>query len=244
MEFLEKRRKFFAAKRAEEKRNRPPTRAQQRSIMCTYLKNMDGWKPKNLKNKSLSKIQVLFDKAMKRVNTFVDMDTEVVGSSKKAEAEIAQESSSKRARDELEQENAKKQVENDNDFAELKRCLEIVPGNEDNVTIDATPLSSKSPTIVDYKIYKEVRKSYFQIIRADDHPQMYLTFSKMLKNFNREDLENTTYYLFVEKMYPLTNHTLTQMWNDVRLQVDYEVKLAYDLIRLVRRQLREGYVPE
>nr|GEW35632.1 hypothetical protein [Tanacetum cinerariifolium] len=219
---------------------------------------------------------------MKRVNTVVDMDAKVVGSSKKAEAEIAQESSSKRARDELEQENAKKQIENDNDFAELKRCLEIVPGNEDDVTIDATPLSSKSPTIVDYKIYKEVRKSYFQIIRADDHPQMYLTFSKILKNFNREDLEtmfehhledniwknqqgltkvtnwklfdscgvhcvsmqNTTYYLFVEKMYPLTNHTLTQMWNDVRLQVDYEVKMAYDLLRLVRRQLREGYVPE
>ncbi|GKG05964.1 hypothetical protein Tco_0326050, partial [Tanacetum coccineum] len=31
--FLEQRRKHFAAKRAEEKRNRPPTRAQQRSII-------------------------------------------------------------------------------------------------------------------------------------------------------------------------------------------------------------------
>ncbi|GKC24648.1 putative ribonuclease H-like domain-containing protein [Tanacetum coccineum] len=39
-QLLEKRRKHFAAKRAEEKRNRPPTRAQQRSIMYTYLKNM------------------------------------------------------------------------------------------------------------------------------------------------------------------------------------------------------------
>ncbi|GKD06617.1 hypothetical protein Tco_1181591 [Tanacetum coccineum] len=41
-QLLEKRRKHFAAKRAEEIRNRPPTRAQQRSIMCTYLKNMEG----------------------------------------------------------------------------------------------------------------------------------------------------------------------------------------------------------
>nr|GEZ85658.1 hypothetical protein [Tanacetum cinerariifolium] len=32
-----------------------------------------------------------------------------------------------------------------------------------------------------------------------------------------------------------------KMWNDVRLQVDYEVKMAYDLLRLVRRQLREGH---
>ncbi|GJU05562.1 hypothetical protein Tco_1121992 [Tanacetum coccineum] len=48
-ELLEKRRKHFAAKRAEERRNRPPTKAQPRSIMCTYLKNMAGWKPKDLK---------------------------------------------------------------------------------------------------------------------------------------------------------------------------------------------------
>ncbi|GKC49118.1 hypothetical protein Tco_1071863 [Tanacetum coccineum] len=89
-QLLEKRRKHFAAKRAEEKRNRPPTKAQQRSIMCTYLKNMEGWKPKDLKKKSFDSIQKLFDKAIKRVNTFVDVDTELVKeSSKKADAEIA-----------------------------------------------------------------------------------------------------------------------------------------------------------
>ncbi|GJU42468.1 hypothetical protein Tco_1195425 [Tanacetum coccineum] len=48
-QLLEKRRKHFAAKRAEEKRNRPPKKAQQRSIMCTYHKNMEGWKPKDLR---------------------------------------------------------------------------------------------------------------------------------------------------------------------------------------------------
>ncbi|GKD46201.1 hypothetical protein Tco_1270846 [Tanacetum coccineum] len=77
-QLLEKRRKHFVAKRAEEKRNRPPIRAQQRSIMCTYLKNMAGWKPKDLKRKSFANIQELFDKAFKRVNTFVDFRTELV----------------------------------------------------------------------------------------------------------------------------------------------------------------------
>ncbi|GKE95824.1 hypothetical protein Tco_1580679, partial [Tanacetum coccineum] len=38
VQLLEARKKHFAAKRAEEKRNKPPTKAQQRSIMCTYLK--------------------------------------------------------------------------------------------------------------------------------------------------------------------------------------------------------------
>ncbi|GJV63087.1 hypothetical protein Tco_1473915 [Tanacetum coccineum] len=56
-----------------------------------------------LKNKSFAEIQKLFDKAMTRVNMFVDMDTELVKeSSKKAEAEMAQESITKRAGEELE----------------------------------------------------------------------------------------------------------------------------------------------
>ncbi|GJX96145.1 hypothetical protein Tco_0351943 [Tanacetum coccineum] len=83
MELMEKRRKFFAIKRVEEKRNKPPTKAQQRNIMCTYLKNMEGWKPKSLKNKSFADIQKLFDIDMKRVNTFVDYMTKLVVESSK-----------------------------------------------------------------------------------------------------------------------------------------------------------------
>ncbi|GKC75287.1 hypothetical protein Tco_1126061, partial [Tanacetum coccineum] len=147
-QLLEKRRKFFAVKRAEEKRNRPPTRAQQRSIMCTYLKNMAGWKPKDLKNKSFTNIQKLFNKAMKRVNTFVDMDTKLVeGSEVRAEgSETRKESSSKRAGDELEQEKAKKQnVDEDKETAELQSLMKIVPDAEE-VAIDVIPLATKPPS--------------------------------------------------------------------------------------------------
>nr|GFD58307.1 hypothetical protein [Tanacetum cinerariifolium] len=50
-----------------------------------------------------------FNKAMKRLNMFVDMDTElVIESSKKTKAEVT-EGSSKRVGDELEQKHAKKQ---------------------------------------------------------------------------------------------------------------------------------------
>ncbi|GKA32423.1 hypothetical protein Tco_0718790, partial [Tanacetum coccineum] len=204
-------------------------------------------------------------------------------SSKKAKAEIAQESSSRRAGEELEQESSKKQkVEEDKESKELKQCLEINLYDGDDVTIDATHLSTKSPMI------------------------MYLTFGKLLKNFDREDLEvlwsivkarfkktelvnyldnflllnlktmfvhhvedsvwknqqglvtvlnwklydscrvhcitmqSILYYLLVEKMYPLTNHTLHQMFNDVKLQVDYECEMAFELLRLVKKQLKEG----
>ncbi|GJT29878.1 uncharacterized mitochondrial protein-like protein [Tanacetum coccineum] len=122
-QLLEKRRKFFAAKRPEEKRNKPPTRAQQRSIMSTYLKNMAGYKHNQLKNKSFSDIQKLFDKAMKRVNTFVDVDTKLVeGSEVRAEgSETRSEGSSKRAGEELEQESSKKQkIDDDQEEATMK----------------------------------------------------------------------------------------------------------------------------
>ncbi|GJW61165.1 hypothetical protein Tco_0110500 [Tanacetum coccineum] len=58
----------------------------------------EGWKPKSLKNKSFANIQELFDKAMKRVNTFVDYRTELVEESyKKEEVKIENESRLKRA---------------------------------------------------------------------------------------------------------------------------------------------------
>nr|GEV03274.1 putative ribonuclease H-like domain-containing protein [Tanacetum cinerariifolium] len=57
------------------------------------------------------------------------------------------------------------------------------------VLIEATPISSRSPTIIDYKIHKERKNNYFKIIRADGNFQVYQSFKKMFKNFNREDLE-------------------------------------------------------
>ncbi|GJS30152.1 hypothetical protein Tco_0490772 [Tanacetum coccineum] len=122
VQLLEARKKHFVAIRAKEKRNKPPTKAQKRNTMSTYLKNMAGYKHNQLKNKSFDDIQKLFDKAMKKVNTFVDMDTKLVeGSEVRAEADIALESSSKRAGEALEQESSKKQkVEEDKESEELK----------------------------------------------------------------------------------------------------------------------------
>ncbi|GJV15687.1 hypothetical protein Tco_1361010 [Tanacetum coccineum] len=120
----------------------------------------------------------MFDKAFKRVNTFEDFRTELV------------EGKEKRVGTELIQENAKKQkVEDDKETAELKQCLEIILDKEEK-TIDAIPLAVKFPSIVGWKIHKEGRKNYYQIMRADGKSQMYMIFSHMLKSFNREDLED------------------------------------------------------
>nr|GEY70080.1 hypothetical protein [Tanacetum cinerariifolium] len=178
MQLLEKRTKFFAAKRAEEKRNKPPTQAQQRKIICTYLKNMEGKKLMDLKNKSFDSIQKMFDKPFKRVNTFVDFKAELV------------KGSSKRAREELKQARSKKQkVDDDNKTTEHKKIMEIIL-NEEEVVIDAIPFVVKFPKIVDWKIHKEGKKRYYQIIRADGNSKMYMVFNRMLKEFDKKDLED------------------------------------------------------
>ncbi|GJW66486.1 hypothetical protein Tco_0120910 [Tanacetum coccineum] len=108
-----------------------------------------GYKQNELKNKSFNDIQKLFDKAMKRVNTFVDMDTELVeGSIVRAEgSETRVEGSSKRAGEELEQESSKKhKLEEDKEIVELQRLIEVVPDKEE-VAIDAIPLATKPPSI-------------------------------------------------------------------------------------------------
>ncbi|GJX76394.1 hypothetical protein Tco_0323205 [Tanacetum coccineum] len=132
--------------------------------MTTYLKNMAGWRPKDLKNKSFTEVKKLFDKAMKRVNTFVDMDTELVGGSKgRAEGSEtrAEESSSKRAGDKLEQERIKKQkIDDDQEEGEMKKHMEIVI-DEKEIAVDAIPLATKPPIIVDWKIIKEGKIGYF-----------------------------------------------------------------------------------
>ncbi|GJU56912.1 retrovirus-related pol polyprotein from transposon TNT 1-94 [Tanacetum coccineum] len=57
--------------------------------MCTYLKNMEGYKLKDLKLKELDSIQEMFDKAFKRVNTFEHFRTELVkGKEKRAGTEL------------------------------------------------------------------------------------------------------------------------------------------------------------
>ncbi|GKG29527.1 hypothetical protein Tco_0416892 [Tanacetum coccineum] len=88
--------------RAKKKRIKPPTKAQKRNLMSTYLKNMGRYKHNQLKRKSYEEIHKLFDNEMRRVNTFIPMDSEVVKSTKETEE------SSKGKEDELESDKSKK----------------------------------------------------------------------------------------------------------------------------------------
>nr|GEW08439.1 hypothetical protein [Tanacetum cinerariifolium] len=175
VELIEKKKKHFAALRAQEKRNKPPTKTQMKSQMSTNLKNIGGYKQSHLKVRSFDEIKELFDREITKVNDIIAMDSK------------AQENRTKRAAEHLESDISKKQKVDENikpvidDAEKLKKCIEIVPDDGDEVLIEATPLSSRSPTIIDYKIHKEGNKNYFKIIRADGNSQVYQTFEKCLR---------------------------------------------------------------
>nr|GEY46330.1 hypothetical protein [Tanacetum cinerariifolium] len=70
----------------------------------------------------------------------------------------------------------------------LRIRLEIVPNEDDDVFVEAVPLAQKAP-VVDYQVVVIDNKPKYKIIRADDTHQFYISFTTLLKNFNREDLE-------------------------------------------------------
>ncbi|GKD86558.1 hypothetical protein Tco_1357712, partial [Tanacetum coccineum] len=144
--------------------------------MSTYLKNMAGYKHNQLKSKSYDEIQEMFDKEMKRVNTFVDMNTELVKGS-----ETRTEESSKRERDKLESDMSKKQKidehieveKDDQEEAEIKRHIKIV--KDDEVAIDAIPLATK-PLGIDREdletLWKLVKAKHENARPEDDYERV------------------------------------------------------------------------
>ncbi|GJW43874.1 hypothetical protein Tco_0072673 [Tanacetum coccineum] len=102
----------------------------------------------------------------------------------------------KRAGKEQHQESSKKQKlekekESDKvdevDEAKLKKFL-VIKRDED-IPIDAIPLATKLPVIIDYKLHKEGMMVHYQLIRADGSSKRYSSMIRMLQGIDREDLE-------------------------------------------------------
>ncbi|GJW27807.1 hypothetical protein Tco_0044682 [Tanacetum coccineum] len=225
VEMIAERKKFFAVQRAAEQRSKPPTKNQIRNRMCTYLKNM-GYKHNQLKRRSYEEIQKLFDKAYKKVSSFVLMDSEVVKSSV-----TRTEGSSKRIGDELESDKSKKQKidehvevkKDDQEEAEMKRHIEIV--KDDKVAIDSIPLATKPPVIVEYKIDKDRRTGYFKLIRADGSSKRYSSMIKMLQDIDKEDLE--TLWKLVKAKHENTRPEEDYekvLWGDLKVMFEPDIK--------------------
>ncbi|GJR82650.1 hypothetical protein Tco_0153435 [Tanacetum coccineum] len=105
--------------------------------MSTYLKNMVGYKHKQLKRKIYDEIQEIAGDELESNNSKKQMIDEHVEAKK----------------------------DDDQKEADMKKYIEIVKDNE--VEIDDIPLATKPPMIVKYNIVKEGKFVYFQLIKAD-----------------------------------------------------------------------------
>nr|GEW85544.1 hypothetical protein [Tanacetum cinerariifolium] len=213
--------------------------------------NVAGFKMDYFNGMSYDDIRPIFEKHLDSNVAFLQ----------KTKEQIDEEDSRalKRLNESQEEKEAKKQ-KLEEEVEELKRHLQIVPNEEDDVYTEATPLTRKVP-VVDYEIYNQNNKPYYKIKRADGSHQLYLS---LLRNFDREDLEalwkkskkcswssksqeleavgilwcadhyiyNNTVDLLVERRYPLTGFTLNQMLNNVRLEVEEESKVSLELLRI------------
>nr|GEV19078.1 hypothetical protein [Tanacetum cinerariifolium] len=155
---------------------------------------------------------------MTKVNNFIAMDSE------------AQESSTKRTAEHLKSDISKKQKVDENvepvvdDSEELRKYIEIVPDDGDEVLIE---------------VLWDIAKDIFKKEKPVDHMDNILF--RTLKTMFEHHFEDTIwkYQQGLAKVYPLIRNTLHQLWSDVRLQVDYDVEMAYDLLRFIIKQLME-----
>ncbi|GKB90427.1 hypothetical protein Tco_0962699 [Tanacetum coccineum] len=220
VELMDKRKKHFEKLKAKEIKIKPPTKAQKRNQMCTYLKNMANYKH------SCGRI-----------------------------VKAKQKGSKKRT--------SEKNFKSDN--FKKKRWYD-----EEN-SIDAIPLATKSPIIVDWKIIKEGKMGYFQIIRADGSSRrpeeayervlwgdlkvmfepdvesevwrnlqgynvtVWKLFSSSGVHFVR--FQNLHIFMLVEKKYPLTPATIIKMLNK-KLQTDHWNEMCYQLLKLMTKQCK------
>nr|GEW09899.1 hypothetical protein [Tanacetum cinerariifolium] len=170
-------------KRYQGMKKRPQTESEARKNMMIYLKNTAGYKMDFFKRMSYDEIYLIFQARFDENMRFLFKSREEI---EEKEQEII-----KSINETPTQKPAKKRKlsEKAQEAEDLKKRLEVVDDEDDDVFIEATPLA-RNVLIVDYQIVLVDNKPKFKIIKADETHQLYISFITLLKNFDREDLEN------------------------------------------------------
>ncbi|GJX34681.1 hypothetical protein Tco_0246238 [Tanacetum coccineum] len=195
-EMVNQRKKHFAEERAKAKRNKPMTQSQLRIYMSNYLKNQGTWKLSQLKKLKFEEIKEEFDKE-KVVEVKEEEPVKRTGKRKK-----------KKARKGI---NVDKSTQED-----------LETDKEESVkAMNPTPLTTKSDSVVNWKIFQQGQRSVYQIIRANGADTVYMSFGAMIKDFTREDLIEL-YRLVMQKY--VTNRPEDAndrvLWSDLKTMFD------------------------
>nr|GFB06866.1 hypothetical protein [Tanacetum cinerariifolium] len=129
------------------------TEAQARKNMMVYLKNVAGFKMDYFKGKSYDYIRPIFEAKFNINVAFLQNIKEHIKE---------EESRALKMLNETLAEKAAKRQKLDEEVEELKRHLQIVPNEQDDVYTEATPLARKV-LVVDYEIINQNNKPYYKI---------------------------------------------------------------------------------
>ncbi|GJV22451.1 hypothetical protein Tco_1371471 [Tanacetum coccineum] len=89
----------------------------------------------------------------------------------------------------MEEDKESDEVEEVSEDDEGELLKHLVIKKDEDIAIDAIPLATKLPVIVDYKLHKEGMLVHYQLIRADGSSKRYSSMIRMLQGIDREDLE-------------------------------------------------------
>nr|GFB25305.1 hypothetical protein [Tanacetum cinerariifolium] len=145
-------------------KKRPQTKAQARKNMIMYLKNVVGFRLDYFKGLSYDDIRPIFKAKFNSNIVFLLKIKEHLEEEENRAIQSINETPAQKA--------AKRRKLNE-EVEDVKKHLEIVPDEDNDVYTEATPLARKVP-VVDYEIIHLNNKPYYKIIRADGTHQLYM----------------------------------------------------------------------
>ncbi|GKA78100.1 hypothetical protein Tco_0784637 [Tanacetum coccineum] len=257
--------KYFAAQRAEERRNKSPTQAQERTYMSNYIKHMGSHTLQQLKRYSFDEIKALFETTMRRVSTFVLIESE----DDKAVPELAAGSLKRPTEEELDQETSKRQKTRESSESrdkevnelsqeELQQLMIIVL--EEGMNIEA--LQTKYP-IIDSEVYSEDSRMFNSTEPTEDKEiEIWVELKRLFEPDIDDELwkcqkyihditwrlydtcgvhhvstkDGVDIYMLVEREYPLSRGVLTQMLI-AKLLVEQNNEMSRELLRKIFMQV-------
>nr|GEV28387.1 retrovirus-related Pol polyprotein from transposon TNT 1-94 [Tanacetum cinerariifolium] len=163
-----------AVQRYQVMKRKPQTEAQARKNIIMYLKNVVGFRLDYFKGMSYDDISPIFEVKFNSnmdflLNTKEQMEEDENRALHSINETLAEKTAKRRK--------LNKKVE------DLKRHLEIVPDEYDNVYTEVTPIARMVP-VVDYEIINLNNKLYYKIIQADGPHQLFISFLTLLKIFD------------------------------------------------------------
>ncbi|GJW96515.1 hypothetical protein Tco_0178323 [Tanacetum coccineum] len=193
--------------------------------MSTYLKHMGGYTYKQLKGKSFDEIQKLFNKEMKRVNTFVARGSEV-HERKEKKVEGSEETAKSSRKKMLERKRAGK--EQQQEFLKRQKVEKEKESDKVEEVDEVDKAELKKPLLL-----KEGMMIHYQLIREDRSSKRYSSMIRMLQGIDREDLE--ALWRIVKAKYGdtrLKNEFERVLWGD--LKVMFELDKRSDVWRILQ----------